>query len=201
MNTIISSVVSYASFILFLLMVTGIMNRHMAKREFRFNKWVNYAITGGIGLLLAIISGGVTIWAIKGSILCLILLYASIQDHTNHEADDWLSVMIFILSLVGVSEANLASMLIGAVAVFVPQFLIVLFSKGKNIAIGGADIKLSSATAFLLGFWKGAIGYMLGLFIAVVYQLIQNAIKRKNLKEAFPLLPYLSIGLMVGYLI
>ena len=201
MNTFLSTVWEYSGLVLFMLSVTGLLNRHFAKREFRFNKWLNYAITGVTGLLLTLVSGGVTLWAIKGGILCLILLYASVEDHTKHEADNWLSVMVLILSLVDLREEILLFMLIGAAVVFVPQFLIAIFTNEKRIAIGGADLKLSTATAFMLGFWKGTIGFCLGLFIAVVYQLIRDAVKHKNIKEAFPLLPYLSVGLMIGYLV
>lgn len=67
--------------------------------------------------------------------------------------------------------------------------------------IGGADIKLSTAAALLLGFYKGVIGFMLGLLIAVVAQLIMTHRKKEQRTQPFALLPYLSVGLWIGFLI
>lgn len=50
----------------------------------------------------------------------------------------------------------------------------------EYMGIGGADIKLSTAAALLLGFYKGVIGFMLGLLIAVVAQLIITHRKKEQ---------------------
>lgn len=71
----------------------------------------------------------------------------------------------------------------------------------KKGGIGGADIKLSTAAALSLGFYGGAIGYMIGLVFAIVFQTIYNKVKKQSNKKAFPLLPFLSTGLMIGYFI
>ena len=81
-----------------------------------------------------------------------------------------------------------------------PHMLIALCGK-KRMGIGGADIKLSTAAALLLGFYKGVIGFMLGLLIAVVAQLIITHRKKEQRTQPFALLPYLSVGLWIGYLI
>ena len=87
----------------------------------------------------------------------------------------------------------------GALGAFIPQMAIAMFSKKGGI--GGADIKLSTAAALSLGFYGGVIGYMIGLVFAIVFQTIYNKVKKQSNKEAFPLLPFLSTGLMIGYFI
>jgi Flp pilus assembly protein protease CpaA len=100
---------------------------------------------------------------------------------------------------VNLENVGVASMVFGAIVVFVPQMAIAMFSKKGGI--GGADIKISTAAALCLGFYGAVIGYMVGLIFAVVFQTIYNKVKKQSNKEAFPLLPFLSTGLMIGYII
>ena len=107
--------------------------------------------------------------------------------------------MLVILSLVNLGDVSISSMIFGALAVFVPQTAVAMFTKKGGI--GGADIKLSTAAALSLGFYGGAIGYMLGLLFAVLIQTIRNKIKKQSNDQPFPLMPFLSAGLMIGYFI
>ena len=122
------------------------------------------------------------------------------EYHSTHEADDILSVMMLMLAVTNISEATVLSQLLGAAIVGGAQMLIALCGK-KRMGIGGADIKLSTAAALLLGFYKGMIGFMLGLLIAVVAQLIMTRRKKEQRTQPFALLPYLSVGLWIGFLI
>lgn len=63
-------------------------------------------------------------------------------------------------------------------------------------SIGGADIKLSAACAFMLGTVQGMTGLMIGLILAVIINSIKN---RKKKHEGFPLIPYLAVGFMAAY--
>lgn len=177
---------------------TVLMNSRMDKRGFKFRKHITVLIMLLTAALLYLI-GGFSLWTVKGTIMAFILLYASVQDLSTREADDCLWVMLCILSLVNFGDIGIGSMLLGVAFVFVPQMIIAMFAKTGGI--GGADIKLSTAAALSLGFWRGAVGYMVGLIFAVVFQTVYNKIKGKSNKEAFPLLPFLSVGLMIGYLI
>ena len=91
-------------------------------------------------------------------------------------------------------------MLFGAFAVFVPQIVMALIPKCKPL--GGADLKLSTALAFLLGWERGIIGFVAGLLIAVIYMAIYNRVKKTETKEekAFALVPFLSIAAMVLFM-
>ena len=110
------------------------------------------------------------------------------------------SLVMLMLAVTNISEATVLSQLLGAAIVFGAQMLIALCGK-KRMGIGGADIKLSTAAALLLGFYKGVIGFVLGLLIAVVAQLIMTHRKKEQRTQPFALLPYLSVGLWIGYLI
>ena len=77
------------------------------------------------------------------------MLYASVMDIKPREVPDSVSVMLLILGLVDVSIKEIPQMLLGMVLVFMPQFISALINSSK--ALGGADIKVSSSAAFLLG--------------------------------------------------
>ena len=82
---------------------------------------------------------------IKLGVLIALLLYASIKDIRSREVPDSVSGMMLILGLVGITAGDLPSMLLGMTLVFLPQYLAAIINPEK--ALGGADIKLSSAAA------------------------------------------------------
>lgn len=193
----ISFALPFAALVFLTIIVGGLMNYYMDQRGFAFNPHLTYLLLPAIVVALYLV-GGFSMWTVKGIVLALILLFASLQDLSEHQADDFLWVMLVILSLVNFGDVGIGSMIFGAVAVFVPQFVIAMAIPGKH---GGADIKLSTAAALSLGFYGGVIGYMIGLVFAIVFQTIYNKVKKQSNKEAFPLLPFLSTGLMIGYFI
>jgi len=194
----ISFALPFAALVFLTIIVGGLMNYYMDQRGFAFNPYLTYLLLPAIVVALYLV-GGFSMWTVKGIVLALILLYASVDDLSEHQADDFLWVMLVILSLVNFGDEGIGSMIFGAIAVFVPQMAIAMFTKKGGI--GGADIKLSTAAALSLGFYGGVIGYMIGLIFAIVFQTIYNKVKKQSNKEAFPLLPFLSTGLMIGYFI
>lgn len=187
-----------AALLLSVLGITALETHFMKKRQFKVNTAVNLLAMSLVTALLFVF-GGLTVWTLTGIAFALILLYASVQDISTHEADDSLWVMILLLCLTSIGRVSVVSMLIGGAAVFIPQFTIAMLSKTQ--AIGGADIKISTASALMLGVMGGLSGYLIGLVIAVVFQLIYNKVKHRTYKKAFALLPFLSVGLMIGYFI
>ena len=188
----------FAALVFLTIIVGGLMNYYMVQRGFAFNPYLTYLLLPAIVVALYLV-GGFSMWTVKGIVLALILLYASLQDLSTHEADDFLWVMLVILSLVNFGDVGIGSMMFGAVAVFVPQMATAMFTKKGGI--GGADIKLSTAAALSLGFYGGVIGYCIGLIFAITVQLLSNKAKKRSNGEPFPLLPFLSTGLMIGYFI
>ncbi len=140
---------------------------------------------------------GFTMNAVKGILLCLILLFASYSDIKTREADDYLHVMILLTAFISREPTAIFGMFLSALLITLPLILPVVLCKGK--VIGGADVKLSIACTFLLGISRGIIGLMAGLTIGVLANLIIQT--RKNKAEGFPLIPYLAAGFMAAYFI
>lgn len=159
---------------------------------------VVFCLSTVVGLILLLLSG-VTLTTVKGMILTLLLLYASLSDLRTRKVSDCVSVMLIILSFVGFEAANLPSMLLGAILVFVPQFALAVIRPSR--ACGGADLKISTALAFLLGAEKGIFALIVGMLLAVIIMAIHNKIKDKDQTEAFPLIPFLSVGAVLAFII
>ena len=118
---------------------------------------------------------------IKFGVLLALLIYASIKDIKSREVPDSVSGMMLILGLVGITDGDLPSMLLGMTLVFLPQYLAAIINPAK--ALGGADMKLSTALAFLLGWQKGLAALILGLLLSVVVMLIVQKVNKKKKKQ------------------
>ena len=136
---------------------------------------------------------GTSITALKGMILCLILLYCSYSDIKTRECDDSPHLMIAIAACIGTELCLLPSMLTAALTVLGGLFILMTVSKTD---VNGADLKLALACTFMLGLGRGLIGLTVGLVIAIAV----NLIKLKDKKEGFPLIPYLAVGYIAAYL-
>ena len=156
---------------------------------------ISYA---GVGLILFLVHG-ISLTAVKGLILCAILLWASLSDLEKHEVPDFISAMILILAFVGFDIANLPSMLLGAAVVFLPQMAVSILRPKR--AIGGADIKISTALAFLLGAEKGIFALLAGMLCGVIVMLIVRKVRKETNREPFALVPFLSFGAMLAFMI
>lgn len=137
------------------------------------------------------------IFIIKGLILFTLLVLASISDIRTHEVSDVYSIFIAATAFIGTTINDLPWMLISSIVVTMPMFIFAIKTPG---GIGGADVKVIAACAFLLGVSKGLMFIILGLFLAIIANLILKTIKKSNYKEPFALLPYLSIACMTAYI-
>ena len=156
---------------------------------------ISYA---GVGLILFLVHG-ISLTAVKGLILCAILLWANLSDLAKHEVPDFVSAMILVLAFVGFDIANLPSMLLGAAVVFLPQMAVSILRPKR--AIGGADIKISTALAFLLGAEKGIFALLAGMLCGVIVMLIVRKVRKETNREPFALVPFLSFGAMLAFMI
>ena len=144
-----------------------------------------------------LIAFGWSIELLKGIILLQILLYASVSDIQTHEVKDFISVLIFITGFIGVTLSDIPMMLFSGLAIGGVLLICAMVSGNR---LGGADVKVSAACAFLLGFSKSIAGLVIGLFLAIICN-IYFSHKNKTKGKAFPLVPYLSIGFMAMYFI
>ena len=162
-----------------------------------FKHWPFY-LSAVVGLIL-LLAFGANLTTVKGMILMLLLLYASLSDLKTRTVPDCVSIMILILAFVGFESANLTSMLIGAAVVFIPQLALAMLRPER--ACGGADLKISTALAFLLGAEKGLFALIVGMLLAVITMAVYNKVNEKDQTEAFPLVPFLWIGATLAYMI
>lgn len=175
----------------------------MTKKGFMTNLTANLIVSSLLPVLM-FLRYGVSLALVQGVFLMFILLYATYSDLTSHTVDDYISLMIFALGLSSIATVGLSSMLFGAFAVFVPQIAMSLIPKCKPL--GGADLKISTVIAFLLGWERGIIAFVAGLIIAVVYMAIYNRVKNKkshskeNTEQPFALIPFLSIAAMALFM-
>ena len=135
---------------------------------------------------------GLSVKAIQGIIFSHILLISSYSDIKTRECDDYLSVMILITAFIGIELTAIPNMFVASMftaGIFL--FTALTISDG----IGGADIKIASASVFLLGFSRGIIGLIAGLLLAIIV----NSIKSK--KSGFPMVPYLTAAFIPAFFI
>lgn len=174
------------------------LTRIMISKGYKTNMAVNLCLSGVISLGL-VFRYGPSVTAIQGIFLMLVLMWASWSDITSKTVDDYLWILVFALALPSFYTVGLGSMMIGALAVFLPQFAMLFIPNCK--ALGGADIKMSTALAFLLGWQRGLVAFALGLLVAVIVMAIYNKTKQRCNKKPFALIPFLSGTAMVLFFI
>lgn len=182
------------------LFVGWLFNRAMSAKGFKTNLAVNLILSAIIPILL-FLRYGASIELVQGIFLMFILMYATWSDLTSHMVDDYISIAILALGVASMSTVGFGSMLFGAFAVFVPQIVMSFVPNCKPI--GGADLKISTALAFLLGWQKGIVAFVLGLLIAVVFMTLYNRLnddKKKTEERPFALVPFLSVAAMLLYM-
>ena len=197
---VITTIVKLACIFLFYLAVHKISKVVISKTP-DYNKESNkIPIYHCISIILVsslLIVFGWSIELLKGIILLQILLYASVSDIQTHEVKDFISVLIFITGFIDVTLSDIPMMLFSGLAIGGVLLVCAMVSGNR---LGGADVKLSAACAFLLGFSKSIAGLVIGLFLAIICN-IYFSHKNKTKGKAFPLVPYLSIGFMAMYFI
>ena len=195
---VITTIVKLACIFLFYLAVHKISKVVISKTPGYSKESKKIPIYHCISIILVsslLIVFGWSIELLKGIILLQILLYASVSDIQTHEVKDFVSVLIFITGFIGVTLSDIPMMLFSGLAIGGVLLICAMVSGNR---LGGADVKLSAACAFLLGFSKSIAGLVIGLFVSVIVNLIIQ--KQKKIKnQPFPLVPYLSIGFMLMY--
>jgi leader peptidase (prepilin peptidase)/N-methyltransferase len=120
------------------------------------------------------------------------LVWASVSDIRTRQVPDKVSVMIALVSLMGVTDIFFA---LAGILSALPLLVAALVKPGS---VGGADIKIMAATGLFLGCVRGLTALCIGLILAVICTFIIRKLTKTNLKEAFPLVPYLSVGCVIA---
>ena len=135
---------------------------------------------------------------LQGVMFSSLLLAASYTDIKRREIPDTVCVLLVLTGFLKLSFQNLLGILI------VLPFLIAAMLIEKSI--GGGDIKLTAAVGFVLGFWKGIYGLIIGLTLLILFYImlrISSIIRKKQVAKnlSMPLAPFLGIGFIVMYFI
>ena len=180
------------------LLVTWALCRVLQRQNFKAKASVVLPLFGLLSLAL-FARFGLSVTAIQGLFLAFVLLYASSSDIATHEVGDYAWVLILALAIPALATQSILSMVLAALFVFLPQMIPAWLPPHKTL--GGADIKISTALAFLLGGWRGILAYLVGLIIAVLFVSIYGRIRRIPKKQPFALVPFLSVAAMALFFV
>ena len=136
---------------------------------------------------------------IQGVLYAGFLTCGSISDIRTHTVPDWVWMGVAGTALIGMKLSSLPSMLLGAAAVLLIEVPLAVAMKDR--AVGGADIKISAAGAFLLGWRRGLAALIVGLLLAVLIMPVVRAIRHEKQDTRFALVPFLAAGQLALYLI
>lgn len=165
------------------------------EKKSKFNKiWITLSVCLSF---LFVLKFGFTFELLKATLILGIFLFASVCDIKERKVEDYVPIMLMLIGFINVSPTVLFSRAMAFAISFALIFVIAIISNNK---IGGADVKFIPACFFVLGAGRGAFGLILGLLFAEIGTLIRNKI-RKSEDKTLPLIPYLSAGFLVGYLI
>lgn len=128
---------------------------------------------------------------IQGIVFTILLIAASIIDIRKRIVPDVLCVLVAFTAAISFSPYNLWGILAS-----LPFLLAAVFCGG----MGGGDIKLMAAAGLVLGLPGGVFATILGLSLVLAYS-IYLKICKKTQALAVPLVPFLSVGCVAGYLI
>lgn len=135
---------------------------------------------------------------LQGVLFSSLLLAASYTDIKKREIPDRICALLILTGLLKFSFQNLLGIFTAL------PFLIAAMFKEKSI--GGGDIKLTATVGFVLGFWKGIYGLIIGLTLLILFYIMLRIlliIRKKQVAKnlSMPLAPFLGIGFIVMYFI
>ena len=136
---------------------------------------------------------------IQGILHTGFLTFGSISDIRTHTVPDWVWMGVAGTAVIGMKLSSFPSMLLGAAAVLLIEVPLAVVMKDR--AIGGADIKISAAGAFLLGWRKGLAALIVGLTLSILIMPVVRAIRHEKQDTRFALVPFLAAGQLVLYYI
>ena len=136
---------------------------------------------------------------IQGILYTGFLTFGSVSDIRTHTVPDWVWMGVAGTALIGMKLSSLPSMLLGAAAVLLIEVPLAVAMKDR--AIGGADIKISAAGAFLLGWRKGLAALIVGLTLSILIMPVVRAIRHEKQDTRFALVPFLAAGQLALYYI
>lgn len=165
------------------------------EKKSKFNKiWITLSVCLSF---LFVLKFGFTFELLKATLLLGIFLFASVCDIKERKVEDYVPIMLLLIGFINISPTVLFSRAMAFAISFALMFVIAIISNNK---IGGADVKFIPACFFILRATKGIFGLIIGLLFAVTGTLIRNKVKKSE-DKTLPLIPYISAGFIVSYLL
>lgn len=165
------------------------------EKKSKFNK-ICVAVSVGISFLF-VLKFGFTFELLKATLILAVFLFASVCDIKERKVKDYIPIMLLLIGLINISPTLLFSRAMAFAISFALMFFVAVISNNK---IGGADVKFIPACFFILGAARGVFGLVTGLLFAIIGTLVRNKVKKTE-DKTLPLIPYLSAGFLIGYLI
>lgn len=197
-KTVIKSIVFAVLYVLFSILVSKIILRKTPKYEkgAKQNKTL-LIISAVLNITFVLLFGFHNLALIKASAFMMLLLYATASDIQDRSVHDCISLMILLLGFIYVNRRMLIENILVGVGFFIFFLVVAMIADGK---FGGADMKIASASAFVLGLKSALAGTIIGLALSVIITLILRK-KSKSEDKTLPLVPYLSCGFLLSYII
>ncbi|MFI3327385.1 MAG: A24 family peptidase, partial [Clostridia bacterium] len=121
--------------------------------------------------------------------LLMLLFFASVQDLRENIVDNKYAIMIFLLGLINVSLDSVVAFAVCGGAFFIVALL---------TNLGGADVKITAATAFVMGTIPTLFALLIGLSMSIIMEAVVSLKRKENIMTRhYPLVPYISFGCMV----
>lgn len=165
------------------------------EKKSKFNK-ICVSVSLAVSFIY-ILKFGFTFELVKATLILAVFLFASVCDIKERKVEDYVPIMLLLIGFINISPSILFDRAMAFAISFALMFVIAIITGNK---IGGADVKYIPACFFILGAGRGVFGLISGLLFAVIGTLIRNKIKKSE-DKTLPLIPYLSAGFLVGYLI
>ncbi|MCM1365461.1 MAG: A24 family peptidase [Faecalibacterium sp.] len=165
------------------------------EKKSKFNK-ACIAVSAGISFLF-ILKFGFTFELLKATLILAVFLFSSVCDIKERKVEDYVPIMLLLIGLINISPTILFNRAMTFAISFALMFVIAVISNNK---IGGADVKFIAANTFVLGMSRGVLGLIIGLILSVVGTAIRNKRTKTN-DKTLPLIPYLSAGYLIVYLV
>ena len=142
---------------------------------------------------------GLSIYAVFYCLIFSILICLSVIDVKIGIVPDTLNILIFIISIlfIIITKQDIVYHILGFFLISVPFLLIAILTQG----IGGGDIKLFAVTGLFLGSIHIFLAMFFCCFIASIVGVTLkyiNKIKLINNRPSIPLVPFISIGVIIS---
>ena len=177
-------------------LAAAVITAGYAAERYKGNKNKTTAVFALVTLAVSVCANlfyGATPTAVKGIVLTLVLLFASVADLKTKECPDYLHVMVLLSAFIGVNLESIPYMTLSAFFAGGVMLLTLLLTKSD---VGGADIKMATAASFALGMTRGTAGLVAGMLLAILFNISKEA-----RKKGFPMIPYLAAGYIAAFFI